>query len=883
MFKGLQKIIGLLLISIIFIVIGIISIINISGGFKVSNFKIGKFIDPALKEKIETKEVHLKIGTHLSFIISDFKLKASEIEVNAETLVIKKSILSALLGKEAISSILIENAEIKTYVNQGENLEEGLRKLATLFSKENNHGDVNLSNVTFIFSEKMSDIFQKIENFTGEITTKSPNLDISGNFNIGIANYTTSLSVNEKEEKVNFTLESDNISIKLNLLENSGKVRISINNLTKFFNDITPDTINPNLLNFDGKKNIFYIESEIKYNDVKKEVDFINSKLQMFEGNEERLVIESLGNRNYKITADIKEINLTETSDILPELKTNDSKVPLIQFSSLIPNINVFANVQIKHINMKTAKQVNKIEDLSLTSSFSYGKLTTALDFLYNEKITFKSEGFIENFETEGRKGFFKNTISLKSFDLENFSLNENVKLKLGKNENVLIAFDYTLSAENAVISDISIDVENNFKLFASTFQYNLYKENDYSLNFNLQDFNMNNIQITQSKIFNENNSDLFKILFDYLKFKNFSYMEIKCFTCKIGDEKVGMNLKFNISLGKIELETLSIFGDKIIFNAEGILDVRNPQNNVANLFINIEKWEGFSIEKLIASSTLFPDIAKFKIPSFESFSGTVKLNLFNLSNEFNKIEILKLNAPLKNGILQVSNSEMKINGSANTDFIKFTAIMQSSNPTISSSISFAGLELREAIKSVLKDENFKTISGISSVGIGLQTKGFLLSDLIKNASADLQVNSQVSVLDFDVEGLVEVLSNESISFKKLSNTEIQNKMNGVGKFNLTSAIKFSNMEFTIESSELKSAHSTSLFVGRVGLNQAPNSIQILGKSALIGANLNSGLKGSMPIYMTQSILNPEGKEIDVKIDYSQINKYSEARRVLYK
>jgi hypothetical protein len=883
MLGSLKKIIGLLLITIIFTSIGIISILNISGGFKISNFEIGNFIDPTLKENIQKKEVHLKIGTHLIFVVSDLKLTTPEVEINAETLIINKSILSALLGKEAISSILIENAEIKTYVNQGENLEDGLKKLTTLFSKDSNHGDVNLSNVTFIFSEKISGISQKIENFTGEIQTKAPNFDISGNFNIGIANYTTSLSMNKKEEKINFKLESDNLSIKLNLLENAGKVRVSIHNLTKFFNDITPDTINPNLFNFDGKKNIFYIESEIKYNDVKKEVDFLNSKLQMFEGNEEQLIIESLGNRNYKITADIKEINLTETSDILPELKTNDSKIPLIQFSSLIPNINVYANIKVKNINMKTAKEVNKIEDLSFVSTLSYGKMTTALDFLYNEKINFKSEGFIENFETEQRKGFFKNSISLKSFDLENFFLNENIKLNLGKNENILILFDYTLSEENAIISDISIDIENNFKLFSSTIQYNLYRESDYSINLNLQNFNMNNIKIIQSKLFNENNSDLFKILFDYLKFKNFSYMEIKCFTCNIGDEKINMNLKFNISSGKIELETLSIFGNNIIFDVEGILDIRNPQNNLANLFINIDKWEGFSVEKLIASSKIFTDIAKFKIPSFESFSGMVKLNLFNLNNEFNKIETLKLNASLKNGILQISNSEMKINGSINTDFIKFTAVMQSSTPIISSSISFAGFELREAIKSVLKDENFKTISGISSVGIGLQTKGFLLSDLIKNASADLQVNSKVSIVDFDIEGLVGVLSNELLSFKKLSNTEIQNKMNDVGQFNLTSTTKFANMEFTIESAELKSARSTSLFVGKVGLNQAPNSIQILGKTALIGANLNTGLKGSMPIYMTQSIINPEGKEIDVKIDYSQINKYSEARRVLYK
>ena len=58
--------------------------------------------------------------------------------------------------------------------------------------------------------------------------------------------------------------------------------------------------------------------------------------------------------------------------------------------------------------------------------------------------------------------------------------------------------------------------------------------------------------------------------------------------------------------------------------------------------------------------------------------------------------------------------------------------------------------------------------------------------------------------------------------------------------------------------------------------------MQLVGKSAVACSDLNAKLVGLMPLYIATAISNT-GKAVAIQFDYSQINKYADARRVIYK
>lgn len=873
--RGFKNLLFLFFIPLLFLIVGIISIINFSGGIKINKSKLFSLMEVSEVQNTHIANLHLKFGFTRNFVANSLSFTSNTITLNAENLSVKKP----FFGK-SISAISLNNADVVIKSKRENNFKDNLLSFYSILPLKDSKQHILLSNVNVTIIK--DDVQFVIEELNLELKKNKDAIDVKANFKIGSDVYNLTASSYQKGE-FNIKIDSLNSALKVDLKENSGKVALSIHNLSKFLNEITPDNINIDLGSFSGNKNTIYFESNVVYNDVRHTVDFSNSKIQVYGNKDQEIKIETLSNNNYKVNIDLEDIKIEEYKDTT-DIVVGENKMPSLQFSSLFPDLKVLFNVNIKNIDIASQKRPISISNLSLFAAFEYGKIDfnfTVLDLL-NLKI--KADGFFSNFESANRKGFARFEIDGSGVNLSNFTLFNVLKYNGPEKSNFKMRFDTLLSASDIFFDDIFLSLDDNLKVVDSKLQYDVYnKSGNYVVDFNVQNLNFDKVKLMLPASLKLQSQDLFKIIFQYLSFKSFNYVTFTCTSCVAGVEKFNeINLLYSLSFGKMEVEKFDFIGPNIEASLNGILDIRDPSNNISNLDIFVKKWDSFSFKKLFSLSQIFEKFEDFKVPSFINFNGVLNVEGMNVNLLQNKIEDFGMIFSLNRGILNEVSSEIILNGFQGQNFIDLKGILQGNMPDFDASLKLSGIEIQEVLKFLLKKDDFEDVKGISSLGFAVKTRGHLLSDLIKNSSSIIDLKSNLLKIDnFNVDALAKVLLSENASFKSISNSAIQSNIKSEGSFNFNALIKTNGLNAEIEKLDLKSKESAGIFIGKY-IYAEPPKFQLTGKVATAGANLNTGLKGVMPIYFTSTITS-ENNNIGVGIDYSQINKYSEARRVLYK
>jgi hypothetical protein len=903
----MSNIIKILILSLVCLVIAVLTsifIINITGGISVNQSNLIKELETLAPNEKTNLNVKLKFGASLNFIGKNVEIKTQDFEVKAGVLGVKKSLFSMFKENGKIKELFLEDGQILIYLSKEKTLTEALVEIYSKFPIGAISKKITFSNIDFLFSDvDITGSSFKIEKVNGFLENINGKITADGTFKIGGEIYKLE-SLFEEKGNTSFKVESENHSLKISLKDNVGKVLFSINNLTKFLNDITPDTINIDLDAMDSKKNAIYFESNILYNDVKKTLEFSNSSFQAFGNKTEEVQIESLSDNTYKINLDIAELNISE-SQKSNLLVVNDSKVPVLQFSDFIPNVKVLLDLKIGKINIKKieASSERTVSNIKLNADFAYGRVNFALNLKINDDINVSSEGFLEHFEEMNRKVFVRSKILLENFDVSKLNIFNVASYKKEEKADVSIGFDTVLLGSGSIIFDeINLQIKDDIEIFSSKLEYDIYKKQaDYMLEVNTRNLDISLLKLNYGKSFKTPNGDLFRILFDYLKFKQFSYIKFNCEACKLDGELSSISLIYFITPGKIELADFKITNENMEMEAAGILDIRNPSASVASFDLKIGKWTNFSLKKLFSINGILEDFDKLKLPSFENFSGHLKLegdliSLIPLSEvKDKKTNVIKnafISFSLNNGVLKTSASQAVINGFENKNFLVSEISLTGNVPQVSANLTLAGIEAAPIIQKMVGNKDYIGISGIFSVGASIGTSGFFIKDLIKNISSNLEIKSERARIEaFNLEAISSAMLDTGASFKKITNLELQDKItSSFGIFEVQSVVKITGREISLESGELKSLNSSSIFVGKYTFDEnSKHSFQLLGKTAVFGADLNNGLKGAMPIYITQSLTSPvnqteENKQVvEKKLDYLQVNKYAEARRVLFK
>lgn len=871
---------SLIVISVLFLILGLIFLMNFLGGIGVSKDRLIKALSNFEVKNVEIQDVSLKIGLKQDFLVRNFALDEGDFKIKVAELEFKKSFFNS-----RVSEIDLINGEITLYSTEEEPIAETLSRIRSFFFKSAKPGEgleaINFKNIDIIVIKKISGTSIKLSAFSGKILNIEKKMEVLGSFKLGFEDFSINSAFQGND--FDFRLESPNVSFKGSLVNNKGKVMLGVNNLSKFLNELMPDAFNVDLGKFDSKKNALYFESDLVYNDVKKVFDLFNSKLQLLGTKEQSVLIESLSDNSYKISLNLEEIEFTENPETLEKPELKDISTPPIPLSVLFPNIKALVMAKVGSVRLNSGENITKIDNFDLNLNLGYGIFQGSLKFIFNEAITFNLEGDLRNYENSTRKGAFKGSVLGKGVDFSNFIVRD-VKYLGEKNTNFDLGFDLIISGEAVIFDNIAFNIKD-FQILPSKLEFNVYdRQNNYLLDLKVKNLDFSKIKFQQLKHFTKPNTDLFRILFDYLKFKKLTSIALSCSECKIDGEIYDVGFKSSITTGTLEVGDLSITGKNLSANISTLLDIRDSQNGLFNFNINIEKAQDLEISQILKISNIFEGVEEFRLPSFESFSGAVNVNINNFSNKFNKIDNLNALFSLNAGVFKIASSSMLLNGLKNDDFLKMEVNATSSMPEVTASLSVNGFEVGQALVAILQKKDFKDVAGLVSLGIGLKTYGFLFKDLKKNANMNLALKSEnIKIQNFNIEALSQTLQNKALSFKQLSNVQVQNKILSPSNFAGSANIKFVNSEFVFESLELKTPTSTSIFVGKfILLPESKYSLQLVGKTAVAGANLNNRLNGVMPVYFTSAIKN-EGEEILLNIDYSQINKYSETRRVLYR
>ena len=163
MFSHFKGTILATLISVIFLLIGAIAVVNISGGISISPEKVITATEAFQKAKIEVSSVKLKIGLNVTFIASDFSLNTSEINLNAGVFSFKKSLLSLFSNNnQGIFDASIENANSTIFLQKGSGMDEGLSNFSNFFNFKDLK-NIEFKNTNFILNEASTDTNFKIE------------------------------------------------------------------------------------------------------------------------------------------------------------------------------------------------------------------------------------------------------------------------------------------------------------------------------------------------------------------------------------------------------------------------------------------------------------------------------------------------------------------------------------------------------------------------------------------------------------------------------------------------------------------------------------------------------------------------------------------------
>jgi hypothetical protein len=246
-------------------------------------------------------------------------------------------------------------------------------------------------------------------------------------------------------------------------------------------------------------------------------------------------------------------------------------------------------------------------------------------------------------------------------------------------------------------------------------------------------------------------------------------------------------------------------------------------------------------------------------------------------------LEELNANFNLSLGSLKEVSSSISLNGIKKDVFLSFETVLNKPFPVFSFTANIPSYNAEGLLNFIFKTDSFKNFKANADIAIGAKTYGLSADSLLKNLNANIVLKSEaIEIPNFNLEALSSLLSDQSVAFKNLPNPQILAKINSSGTYSLDSKMSLQNMEFGIEKLELKSPSSSNIFVGKLRFQPKKSFfLQMVGKTALAGADLNSNLKGLMPLYITSALSNKEDK-IEIQFDYSQITQYSEARRVLY-
>lgn len=861
------------IVGLLFLISFVIFMINVLGGLSSNGEGFSKNFKNA--ETFSVSGFKKKFGLKTSLVALDFKLnKENTLTVKADELKVKQSIMNS-----SSREIDVINGEIKIYINQEEALMEAFLNALKSISGNDSESKINLENTSLSFLSTINKTSFVIENFNGVIESGKRN-SIKGNFVVGAEIYEVSYFVEGKDFEMK--LSSPNISFKADLKSGAGKAMFSINSVTKFLNAITPDTININLRELDGIKNTIYFESDLSYNEVKRNIDFVNSKIHLFGDKEESIKIEALNNDLYRITLALQDFTINPNKNF-QNVKFNEGKVPALQFGEFFKGINFEIITSVKTFNIGTEK-VGIVKNYKSNILIGKDDIKGNVEFDYKDKFNFSANGIIQNYESNFRKAVIYSTIKSENYENRNIIFDDFINIKNLEPANLNANINFILAGETAIIEMPLLEYGES-KIENSKIEFDIYKPKaSYVANINARNIDLEKVKLKLHPTLKSSNQDLFKIMFDYLKFKNFNYVDFNCSNCKAGEEILNIIYKQSTSSGKVELEKFTINSANIDAEINGNIDVRNPEKNILNLFVDVKKWNNITPSKPFLFSNIVEGFESFKLPSLELFSGTVLLQFGDISNGVSNISKGNMLFALNNGSLKSVNSLLVINNISNVNFINLSSNLTGNNPEFKGSLNVAGLIAEDLLSFALKEKDFDVVKGYVSIGAGFSSRGFLATDLLKNLNINIEAkSSSLDIKDYNIDSIAQILLSENLSFKKITNPNIWERRMGVSKQSLTSTMKFANNEITIEMMELKGKNSTNVFVGKLLMKDKPH-LQMIGKTVTAGANLNNNLQGVMPVYLTSSITSKTEEEgYEVKIDFSQVNKYAEARRVLFK
>lgn len=874
-----KKIKNLLLIGglSILVIAGIFLILNIAGGINVNKKHLLGGLDESELKDTDIGRLSMKLGLfNTKLTAKSLKLQKDNITLGAEGFGVRKTWFSG-----NVSEIFLENGDMAISIKEEANLKDAFIELYNAFSSKKKAKAILLSkmNISVIKSSttfKMTEVNLKLEE-------KKSGMEVKGTFVIGHDTYTLMLTIFNKAN-IDFRLESDNIAFKMNLNDNAGNALLSINNITEFLNTITPDTINIDLGYFDGQKNTIYFKSNISYNDVRKSMEFSNSKVQFYSDAEREIKIDTLSNNSYKVVMDLPEITVTQVKE-KKNFIWGETKVPVIQFGKIFPDIKILWETRIGKIKIADEKSPFEVDELKISSSFEAGRISFDSSFLYNKKFQVSLEGFMQNFESVHRKGFVRAKVDGREVNLSNINLFDAVNYQGKENTSFTLNFDATLAGDTLAFDNINVENEGDIHIISSNASYNLYKKDgDYLMEINADNIDFDKIKFILPNSLTQKGQELFRVIFQYLSFKSFTYINLSCTLCKAGDEKFDIiRMQYSLTPGKMELEKLDMISPNIQASLSGILDIRDAAASILNMDIFIKKWKGVTFPKLLSVWSILKNGQDFQIPSLQSFSGVINFEGADIETEGNKIRSIDALFSLNRGFLKSVNSEITLNGVSTKDFLKTESSFYGNVPAINLSLAFGGIKLKEIIGFFLKDTAFDKIDGTASIGFSSKTTGFLFKDLMKNSFSNLELKSgDIKIKNFNIDALSAVMrQGKGYKFKNFANSQnLHDIMNSDGLFSLNSTWRINGMEVNIESMELKSLASDIPSTMLVAGKYSPAYMEVQATTAMAGANLNKKLEGIMPVYL-RSFITWQPAKLETKIDYTQINKYYEVRKVL--
>lgn len=386
------------------------------------------------------------------------------------------------------------------------------------------------------------------------------------------------------------------------------------------------------------------------------------------------------------------------------------------------------------------------------TIDFKGNNLNEVVSWLNLESNNFKFQN-LNNFR------IFSNILMLPNYT----AFNE-IYVNINKNETEIFG-DSKIIRENKSVTNIY-----NFEFNELDFDKYFIIKNDKSAFSNSQSLIKKMMWLNNINSNNQISLKLNKLIFDQQEFLdqridlkvNHGYLNIDNLILK--SPKTDLNANFKIDLGSNQPTLdLKIFAGKLqqlnLNNDKQTLEkpVTNNDNlkNITNLFrSNNEKQFSF-LEKF------------YEIPSLESFSGRVDIEIGEFTTKNKKISNFKFNGNLKNGTIEsAKNSYQDYNGSINFDGlidIKETKI-------INGKLDLKNIELTKFLKDTVNTDN---IGGIANISANILSVATNAKEFYRDLKSEIKFNCvQPSIKNFGLNDLVKKMFNTKLYQSELKEPE---------------------------------------------------------------------------------------------------------------